>query len=87
MVTTHCTAISRESLTVVPDFAQPARHGSFYSLARRSPGPGVGLGDVDVDGVAVLALSLAGRQHSEPGHGGLLLRGGDGLTEGPETER
>jgi len=65
--------VSVSCLAVVPDFAQTPRHGSFYSLARDSPGPGLGLRDVDVDGVAVLGLFVARGEHSQPGHGGLLL--------------
>ena len=60
-------------LAVVPDFPQSPGHGSFYSLAGDPPDPGVGLGDGDVDGVAVLALLVARRGHSQPGHGGRLL--------------
>ena len=71
-------------LAVVPDLPQSPSHGSFYSLAGDPPDPGVGLRDVDVDGVAVLGLFVARGEHSQPGHGGRLLRGGDRLTEGPE---
>ena len=76
--------LETESLAVVPDFAQSSRHGVLYSFTGGSPGPGVGPWDVDVDGVAVLALSLTGGEHSQPGQGGLLICRGDGLTVGPK---
>jgi len=73
------------SLTVVPHLAQPPCHSSFYSFIRGPPGPGVVVlvGDVDVDGVGVLAGLLSWREHSQPGHGGLLLCWANCLTQGP----